>query len=318
MRQHPSNPDCRRFEKQLESLLTGALPAEDLARAATHRAACARCAHLLEVLRGERLAADLPNADAFVADFLRTTVGSACARAETQLCAWVDSQLDEIEADLVALHVEHCVRCAALAAVLRALPGDLSALREIDPGPEFAPAVLARARRAMQRVPWLARARDAWQDLLLRPRAAMELATAGSFVLLLLCGLPFSPMRDVPRQALSVAQINPVAAATSAAERLQPVWHDYGAAVWDETGARAVAYVRTSRADFAAQRPRAAEAWDNLGTHGAAAGRAIWQVDGTRFSEAVRSLGNDFESLWDGLWNVTPATSEAVPQPSEE
>jgi hypothetical protein len=165
---------------------------------------------------------------------------------------------------------------------------------------------------------WAARLREEWQALLLRPRAAMELATAGCFVLLLLCGLPFSPMRDVPRRALSVAQINPVATATSSARRLQPLWTDHVAPLWDRTGGRMVEHARAAADDLATNRPRAAEAWIDLRAHASDAGHGLWKRDRQQLSHAVRALGNDFESLWDGLWNVPTDSLQAVPQHSEE
>ncbi len=312
--------DCRGFEKRLEQLLIGELPINERARAEVHLDSCARCARLLGVLRGEL--DDTPDADTLVARTLSATVGSACARAETNLCAWVDNELEAADAGLVALHLEHCASCAALATALRALPHDLAVLREIDPGPEFTRAVLERTRRSVaqaapaRRGDWLERLRASWQDLLLRPRAAMELATLGCFVLVLLCGMPFSPMREVPRQALSVAQINPVAAATSSAQQLQPLWSDYGAPAWQRTGARLVDRAGAAAREFADRRPQTVEAWGNVRTHAAEAGSGVWHLDGARVSRAVDALGDDFALLWEGLWNAQP--DQAVPEPSEE
>lgn len=312
--------DCRRFEEQLEPLLTGELPASEVSRVEAHRDACERCARLLAIVQGDHDVAEAPDGDAFVAALMRKTAGSPCTRAEANLCAWVDGELEASEADLVALHVEHCAQCAAVAAALRLLAHDLAGMAEIDPGPGFTSAVLARTRGAAPHPAraWAARLREEWQGLLLRPRAALELATAGCFVLLILCGLPFSPMREVPRRALSVAQINPVAVATSSAQRAQPLWNDYVVPFWDQTGGRMVQGVRAAADDFAAQRPRAAEALTGLRTHTSEAGHALWKRDGQQFSQAVGALGDDFDSLWDGLRNVRVDSLQAVPQQTEE
>jgi len=309
--------DCRRFEENLERLLTGELAAEEADRAAAHYATCARCARLLDIVRGDHVH-DVPNDESFVAALLRKTAGSSCARATANLCAWVDGELDATEADLVQLHVAHCADCAEVTAALHAMAADLAGMAEIDPGPAFTRDAVDRARAALHRPAWAARWREEWQKLLLRPRASMELATAGCLLLVLLCGLPFSPMRQMPRQALQVAQINPVAAVVASATRLEPAWRDYGLPVWEHSGAPLADHVGAAVDRFVASRPQAAVAWNDVSTHASAAAHAVWRRDGAQLSQAVHALGHDFESLRDGLIGAPADSLQADPRKSEE
>lgn len=310
--------NCRDFEQKLERLLSGELPPDAAARVEAHRADCTRCARLLDIVRGQHVPDDMAD-DAFVAALLEKTVGSACGRAEAQLCAWVDGELDAVDAALVAQHVEHCDACATLAVTLRALAHDLADMAEIDPGAAFTRHVLERTSRAARQPAhgWITRLRDEWQALLLRPRAALELATAGSLVLVLLCGLPFSPMREMPRQALHLAQVNPVAVAAHGLGEAQPLWSDYVVPAWDASGARLVERAQSAAESFTASRPHAVAAWDSLQTHTAEVGHGLWERDGARVARALQAAGTDVQLLWDGLRDAAPAPRSAEPQPSE-
>jgi len=320
MRKNEYTMDCRRFEENLERLLTGELSAEESDRAKAHGTSCARCAHLLDIVHGDPHVHELPNEESFVAALLQKTVGSGCARAEANLCAWIDGELDETETSLVRMHVEHCPGCNAVTAALRTLAADLAGMLEIDPGPAFTRDVLARTRAAdhSPAVTLAARLRDQWQRFLLRPRAAMELATAGSFVLVLLCGLPFSPLREMPRQALQVAQLNPVAIAGSSTKRLQPLWADFGAPVWARSGARLIDSIDATAKRLNASRPWTTEQWNNMSAHASDAVQAAWKRDGGQLSRAVRALGNDFESLRNSSQSAPEDSIQAGPQPQEE
>ena len=83
--------DCRRFEEQLELLLAGELDADGVAFTEAHCKVCARCSRLLGIVRGDPDLTAAPD-DGFVASLLQKTAGSACGRAEANLCAWVEGR----------------------------------------------------------------------------------------------------------------------------------------------------------------------------------------------------------------------------------
>jgi hypothetical protein len=120
--------------------------------------------------------------------------------------------LESGDAELVRRHLSACAPCAALERELCALAADLPALAEIDPGPFFARRVRAalaaeRAEADSPRV-WLA---TRWRRALRRPRFAIEFAYSGALLVALLIGVPGSPLRDVPEQALAFARGYPAA-----------------------------------------------------------------------------------------------------------
>lgn len=89
-----------------------------------------------------------------LAGVLARTTGPVCGRAHELLPA---EGLPETDRRLLALHLEGCAECRALAAALAALAEDLPALAEMAPEPGFAEDVLARTSRAAPAVPALER-----------------------------------------------------------------------------------------------------------------------------------------------------------------
>jgi hypothetical protein len=86
-----------------------------------------------------------------------------------------------------ATHARRCARCADLLPFVEPL-GDVI---ELDPGPTFTAAVVrattgTRRRRLVRR---LARWRDAWPRLCLRPRFGLELASVGALSVWLVLGV---------------------------------------------------------------------------------------------------------------------------------
>lgn len=180
---------CRRFESRLEAWIAGTLEPAARREAEEHLAACPACRELADLAR---LADDAPDLTAAV---LAATTGPACRAAEERLPAWLDSDLPEADAALVALHLETCAGCRAVADVLVAMDLALPRLRELAPPAGFTQEVLHTLRalepqapspepgRAGEPLPpldvrlalWL---KAAWPRLVQRPRFATELAYA--------------------------------------------------------------------------------------------------------------------------------------------
>jgi hypothetical protein len=159
----------------------------------------------------------------FVRDVLSRTSGPACDRACAQLSELLDGTLAGMDRELVQAHLEHCASCRAVAVTLGWLEPLLPAMAEIDPGPAFTAAVMARTTgRNRARVTELAvpsgpaglmdRVGRWWDRQILRPGFAAQLAYAATVVLVLLTAVPGAPLKGVPGKALEIVQAGPLAA----------------------------------------------------------------------------------------------------------
>ncbi|MFQ5601449.1 MAG: anti-sigma factor family protein [Candidatus Krumholzibacteriia bacterium] len=310
---------CEEFERRLDDLVAAELTKEELQAAEEHRSRCSRCANLLEVVRGEREALAGEAGERFVGSLLQNTAGSPCTRAREQLCSWGDGELEEADAQLVSMHVEHCSACADLATALVALRSRLGELAEVEPDAGFVTGVL-QATRGMRRrrLPLGERIRETGERLLQRPRLAWELATAGSFALLLLCGTPGSPFRDMPRQALAITQINPVQVAHTTLQRLQPVLDEYGARAWQATAGRIADKSRDAARSFGADHQEAARAWTDLRGHTRALRQAVSNRNLAQASRVMHEMRGDFKKLWRGLRTTVPSQDSQSNEHREE
>jgi hypothetical protein len=158
-----------------------------------------------------------------VRDVLERTSGSPCRRALDLLPDLTDGVLPGVDRQLVQGHLEHCAGCRAVAVAMSRLGDDLAALADLDPGPEFTAAVLARTtarteaaqerrrKAAAGRGPagLMDRAGRWWQERILAPRFAMQVAYAATFVIVLLVGTPWSPFKGAPARMLEAVQASP-------------------------------------------------------------------------------------------------------------
>ncbi|UCE02814.1 MAG: zf-HC2 domain-containing protein [Candidatus Latescibacterota bacterium] len=294
--------DCRAFEERLDALVASQLSHDELRAAETHASSCRRCRELLEVVLGERDVLDATTREHLLASLLERTAGSACGRAREQLCAWVDGELQSTDAELVALHVDHCTGCAQLASALVALSTDLVALAEVEPDAKFVSDVLSETRALLaRRVPLSARIRATWEQLLHRPRLAWEFATAGCFMLTLLCGLPFSPLRSMPQQALAVIQVNPASAIQATAQRAQPLVKEPLRQAWRSTGAPLITKSQRFADAWESEHPQSVAAWESLGVRARELREAVAGRNFAGASFTLQQMGGDLQALWNGL-----------------
>ena len=87
------------------------------------------------------------------------TSGKACGRARGLMAGAVDEAPGRDDAALLREHVAHCEDCQVFEAGLAGALAGLPSLAEMDPGPGFVPAVLARTSGRPARATWVDHAR---------------------------------------------------------------------------------------------------------------------------------------------------------------
>lgn len=301
---------CDEFRDRLDALFALTLDAEMRAEADQHRATCAHCDELWRVVTGETNLLSQDQADGLVSDVLQLTGTNACERACEAL--WEGStagrssskQADaDIDAGLVALHMEHCGSCAELARILPTLVEDLTDLADVQPDARFATDVLRRTSGA-RRLSWRERWREAWQSLLQRPRLAWEAAYCATLLVAILTGLPASPLHDVPKQALAHVRVDPVALAEASQHLVSnalTVSHRTLKAAWDATGGNLGSRAERELEAFKSTHPGLSRSWNNLGDHVRQVGTALRTGSFQQLVESFRLLGHDLIDLWRGL-----------------
>lgn len=289
---------CRRFEDNLDDLLEGRLAGEDRRWMEEHARRCSACGELQAAVR--RSLEALPGGPDLTAGVLRRTTGPACERARGRIGDLMDELLSPSDSELVGGHLDHCRDCGPLAEALGWVLPTLATMAEVDPGPEFTEQV---ARRTSRR-PRPARSVHAWlAGLLQRPRLAFEGAYVGAFLLVMLFGTPFSPLHDVPSQALALAQVNPVHAVEAS---VVPQVTAFGEKAWDITGGRMLERTAPARASW---KKRLGSAWAVTGsvrTSAAQVWKSVLQGDLEEAGRKLKRIGADLVEMWVRLTRPEP------------
>jgi hypothetical protein len=262
--------------------------------------------------------------EAFVQSVLARTSGRACDRAEGQLGDYLDGTLDHDDAGLVAEHLEHCAPCRAVARMIAEMRAPLRRMATIDPGPGFTAAVIgattgARApsrERARALAPLGARPRalalapaalwmrwcEIWQTLVARPRFALEAAYVGTLLLMLLVGLPRSPLRGLPARAIELAELNPVRAVSGLVSGLG------GAGVGDDASplGQVATWPRRQASELGARWHDVRVAAERLETHGGQVVEGLRQGSTPQVGHGLRAIADDLSLLWNGARGVRP------------
>ena len=300
--------DCAHFEQRLEAVLAGALAAAERGALEEHCARCERCGRLWASFQAETAPARDAATDAFVSALLERTSGAPCGRAQESLPGWVDGALAPDDTSLIAMHLQHCSSCAAVAAALVALRLELPSLAESEPGPEFTTQVLASTQALQRRqAPVGARWLATWQHLLQRPRFALEFATAACFLLMLLCALPFSPFRPLPQQALAAIRLDGGGLVAAASSRLGPALQSTAHRAWSGTAGRIEAALAAQGRFLTDEHGTTVSAWSVVQADLAEARAGIESRNFPRFSQALHELGGDLRRLWAG--SAAPAAA---------
>ncbi|MGD8395467.1 MAG: hypothetical protein PVF43_08335 [Candidatus Eiseniibacteriota bacterium] len=264
--------------------------------------------------------------EAFVQSVLARTSGRACDRAEGHLGDYVDGHLDHDDAGLVAEHLEHCMPCRAVARTIAEMRAPLRRMAAIDPGPDFTAAVVqattgagARERalaplrtrpRALALAPvalwtrWCA----IWQALVARPRFALEAAYVGTVLLVLLVGMPRSPLRGLPARAMELAELNPVRAVTELVSGLRGTTGGDDATRLDSVAA----WPRRQARDIGTRWRRVQAAAERLEAHGGQVVRGLRQRSTPQVGHGLRAIADDLTLLWNGARGSGP-TDQAQP-----
>lgn len=167
---------------------------------------------------------DRSRADDFVRNVMARTSGSPCDRACQQLPSLMDNKLDSMDRQLVQAHLEHCDGCRSVAVVLGWVQPMLTDLAELDPGPAFTRAVVARTTGASHPLARAARRGETvgplgvldrlgqwWQKQIFRPRFALEFAYVATVILVLLTAVPGAPLKQEAHNAQKMIQAGPLA-----------------------------------------------------------------------------------------------------------
>lgn len=315
--------NCADFEQLLPDLVARDRHDRTTANreeALQHCSACARCARLLAVARGELDLLETEDAEVAIQAILQRTGRDACAAAESRLPARADGLLQGGDADLLAGHLAHCPNCLALAEALAVLREELPTLAEADPGPDFAASILAltsgSAHSAHRRVvrtfsgrgplrvpgpsllPDVREAGSAWRrywaDVMRRPRAPLELAYGASLIFCLAVGSPATRVRQAATEVTALVSRVPSPRLSMASVVPENPWDGAIGSV------RALVVKQEERAPRGVV-ARLARAWKRTSalatatrTHGPVLGQALLRLDLVRAwqeAEVIRQTG---------------------------
>ena len=230
--------DCDGLERRLEAFVERRLSRLEACAVREHLERCEPCRELARLAQGPAW----PGLDLAPAVLARTT-GPGCGRARGLLDDLADGVLGALDADLVRGHLAGCDDCACLARALSALRRDLPLLAELDPGPGFASAVVARTRWAAPGATLRARCARAWKEMVLRrPRFALEAAYVLTAIVLVVFGVPGDLLAGLSRQLRDAAAVELPhrieGALSGKAEDLRSgvreAWRESGAPIADE------------------------------------------------------------------------------------
>lgn len=312
-------PDrCQQLEKHLDAFVGGSLDAGQHQVLQTHAGECERCAALLQVVRGP--SSELDVSDDVLDQVLASTSGRACQQSQSLLCDLVDGALPGEDDHLVRAHMQHCRSCSSIAQSLALLRVDLASLSELMPDAHFLDDVLAATSASAPAVPgFLDRLTATWNGLLQRPRFAWEAAWVGTAILLLLVGMPQSPLRGVPQNALAIAQTNPLSVWYAAQPQMERTWgwlRDDIEAGWNASGGKAINAVEARQTQWTQEHPQAAESWLSMQSRLPTLRQAVADGNLAQASYVLTELSDDMQNLWHGF-RAAPNDSLGSPTPPD-
>ena len=301
--------DCRTFEDRLERLLDGALSPAEEREVAEHLASCEACGHLERMLRGDDDAPAREDVD-LTGPVLARTTGSPCERARGLLSSRADAAMEALDSELLRGHLGHCQDCRAVEIALARLAEDLPSLALAEPDARFTGDVLAATLPLAARLRRGARgARETWSQWMQRPRFAWEAAYVGAILLGILFWTPGSPLKEVPAQAIALAQVNPLHALRESPLAAVPATvSTWSRQAWDAAGAPVVQSGRDLGVALSRRLKGAGNASEDLFRHAAQVGQALWSGDLEASKQRLKSIGGDLLSIWNHL--VAPPVME--------
>lgn len=260
--------DCRDLIARLDDLIAGQLRPSERREAEEHLAACSECRDVETLIAAGADERGIEPPPGLLEGVLSRTSGDTCRSAHRLLCDHVDGTLESVDDELLRLHMNDCAGCAGLALALARMTTDLPVLAELQPDERLLADVLARTtRRVKFTIGWAARLMEGWQRLVQRPRLAFEGGYLGLIIMVLLFGIPTSPLAGVPQRALGLVRSNPVAGLRDAGEEVAPRIRITVRPQWKEKGAELAGATREIADDVARRSSSKIDEWKtDLGT----------------------------------------------------
>ena len=267
--------NCRDLIARLDDLIASRLRPSERLEAEEHLLACGECRDLQALIAAGRNEREIEAPPGLLDDVLARTSGNTCRSAHRLLCDHVDGALGPVDDELVRLHLDGCAGCAGMALTLARLTADLPALADLQPDDRFVIDVLARTtRRERFAIGGAARLAAAgrrlaagWQSLMQRPRFAFEGAYLGVIILVLLFGIPTSPLAGVPQRALDLVRVNPIDELREAGEAAAPTIRITVRSRWKEKRTELAGAARDLASGVALRSSGRLEEWkSDLGT----------------------------------------------------
>jgi len=267
--------NCRELIARLDEFIAGRLRSSDRREAEEHLAVCGECRDLHALIAAGKGGPEVEPPPGLLGEVLARTSGDTCRSAHRLLCDHVDGAIESVDDELLRLHMNDCAGCAGLALALARMTADLPALAELQPDEQFIADVLARTtRRERATIGWASRLAAftqrlaaGWQNLVRRPRFAFEGAYLGAIILVLLFGIPTSPLAGVPQRALDLVRVNPIDELREAGEEAAPRIRITVRPHWKEKGVELAGATREAVDDVARRSSSKIDEWKtDLGT----------------------------------------------------
>jgi hypothetical protein len=283
--------NCDDLHRHLDAHLEGTLDAALARELAQHLGACEECRTVVSML-----AEHASSPVSYVREVVARTTGSTCGRVREALADGIDAVV-EPGGDLHA-HLEECIGCREVAAVLVSNASCLSRLAESAVDADFTADVLmlTLTRPSLVRVFGL-RVREHVAHWLDRPLAAQELAFACTVFLVLLTATPWSPWPGLPQRMLDLLQFVPEVQA-SETESEQENWSLVQALPPLRYAAEAGQDIRGAVTPRVERMARDLD-WVSAGLE--VTGYGVVSGETGEVREGLRTLGCGLSSFWEGL-----------------
>ena len=201
--------DCQKVNELLGDFLDGRLSGDALDAFNEHTSNCAGCREHIRFVEHESGDPAFSPPPDLTNMILENTSGSVCGSAHSKLVDHVDTQLEDVDDQILALHLEHCGDCDELVTILKRLPQDLPLLAEMEPDGHFVTDVLSETIHAQPRGRrWASILVDQWRGLLQRPRLAWEGAYLTTCLLILIMGGPNSALATLSSMTQEIRTID--------------------------------------------------------------------------------------------------------------
>jgi len=216
---------CSRFIRILADFQQGKLLSEEQMAADAHLAHCPACRRLVEIAQGRIDILPESGRDELTRSILDRTSGPSCPRAESSLWEFAGGELSAGDSQMIALHLDHCSACRAIAGDFDEIQRVLPEIAGFEPDGLFTRDVLCATSGAKipdskfvipdenlsigsQKSRFGNRIQTAWHRIVQRPCFSLEAAYVGTLVLLVAFS-PFLPIRKTVFDRIPAAASQP-------------------------------------------------------------------------------------------------------------